>query len=830
MKYRKKVILLGLLCLLILPMFLSGCAPVEPNEVVEPAALIPYETQRSPYEEDTLGLETVEQGLIISPSEVNVSVADIHSSTKLIIDSIETFDAYYQNGYAIRWESNDPSVVTVDDTGTVTFIGPGSAIVQASILTSDNMTYSTDVRVQVGETPIRVLSIGNSFSRDCLYYLSNLASKTGKRIEAVYLEKDGGTLRHHADNLADGDLDYAQWKSNAYTGQWTQLPQTSLASALEQWNWDFILLHQGVVSVGFPGTYNSDLEYLSDYIKTAQPHAKLLWNMTWALRDGHITQDDGADFHKYYGSNEQVMYNAIVKCLEQFILKDSTAFDDWIPTGVAIQNLRKTLDHDLRLTRDGVNLSLDIGRLTAAMTLLASIYPETDWNLIPYEQLATMIDTDKLDEGICAIDKSKYVFNMDHIPLVIDAVESACSLDSTPATFVVTQPVSENAEITIAQAEAPLLLHFPDVKMLPSDGTLIAAAYENVAHYPSRAVDSVHPDDAMEEGVGRLLVWRSKADSQTIDTENPILIVDQGQIEAWGIGTTSSRYKRLQRDSNASYLVMCDPRDPNLAVINTDLDGNGTEDEVLLFTFWIRYYDQDGNEPAIRLYLITGTRQYDQWQWSTPQMLESPQFNTQWLCKRGDIASFADGSILIPYYCGSKVGTLHMEWNSETKDWKLLRDSEIPNLAPEESTKFNEVSLCVPNPVSNTVYAFCRDNGSIMRSDNRGISWTEVGNEDGLIHQPGFAVIEQDRVFAVWTRNQPARPIIGKLFCLDKDWQDTTAQVVYMSPNAAKHDMGDPSAVLLKNGRILVVGYDTAYRSIIGMIEDPNDVKWISDG
>ena len=262
---------------------------------------------------------------------------------------------------------------------------------------------------------------------------------------------------------------------------------------------------------------------------------------------------------------------------------------------------------------------------------------------------------------------------------------------------------------------------------------------------------------------------------------------------------------------------MADPRDPNLSSVCADMDGDGEAEEVLLFTFWIKFYTE--TQAANKCYLshsVDGGHT-----WSTPQKLV--QATGVDVVKRGDIASFSDGQILIPYYRGNRAGGLLMEYDVGAKEWFLLHDSEVPDFAPEEGENFNEVSFVAPDPDTDTVYAYCRENGIVLRSDDRGGSWELLANEEGLIHQPGFTVLDKDSVYATWAlASVRPRPTYGKIFDVKKGWDATKAELIYASPVTQRHDAADPSCALLKDGRVLVVSYDTAFRSIVGNFVELN--------
>lgn len=679
----------------------------------------------------------------------------------------------------------------------------------------------TSPKTDATKQPLKVLAIGNSYSRDCMYYLSSLAALDGYTIESAYLDAENATLRDHAHNLTFYSQVYTFWRSGD-DGTMASHGTTSIGDALEQYTWDVIILQHHPYAAGFPTTYNSDLEYLLDYL-SKKTDAKIYWNMPWAMEDGKREDAYAAGFATYYDNSQALMYNAIVDCIDKYIAGPSATFKDsldgFIPTGTAIQNLRGTLSHDKSLTRNGANLSFDIGRLCASMTLVKTLLPEYDTSRIIPESVANFLNTSKYDSAIGETDSSSYVYEESHLVLAVDAVNAACQLTPLPTKLNTDlAPTSSNADITPLQLTAPMKAYFPDAATL-SDGTVIIGVYENVSHKPDIGLG-----DAQACG-GRLVVFRSRDNGATWDYDAPLLIVDESQMEAWGLSKTSDRFSSISA-GRFDYPISIDPRDPNFGIVNTDLTGDGVIDEVLLFTFWVR----------IRMETLTGIKATNKgylcWStdggntWSEPQQLQRST-PTIPVLKRGNIASFSNRQILIPCYSSNTAAGLLMEYSIEQGKWILLKDSIVLNYSPSESENFNEVSFVAPDPDSDTVFAYCRDNGTVLKSEDRGSSWILIGNEPGLIHQPGFAVIDTDRVFTTWALPKRPRNTYGKVFYVNGDWKDTQAQLIYESSDPILHDMADPSCILLADGRILTVSYDTAYRSIVGVYIDLTDSKWL---
>lgn len=648
---------------------------------------------------------------------------------------------------------------------------------------------------------LRLLAIGSEHSRDCLHFVSRLAALAGKQVEIACLDKWEGTLRHHARNAAQDKADYDYWVCTP-AGGWTRSEgKTSIAQVLALGSWDGILLQQGVLPAGMYGTYNNDLTFLLDYLADVCPQTPVYWNMTWAYEQ-NVTGSRAAELEVCYDASQAVMYNAIVDALERNIVGETARYAErfagWFPVGAAIQKLRETCEETL--TRDGVHLSQLVGRLSAGMTILKTLYPDVDLRVLAAGMEKDV--TGSVAAQICG------------------AVEAVCAdLSRPPVRADAPRPVriedlSGPENVTVAQTPAPYKLHFPD-SAVTRDGTLFVSAYENVYHYP----DTVLGDNYAWQGSGRLVIWKSTDNGKTFDT---LLVIDEDKLNEWGVVSTRNRYERWKQ-GESDYILNADPRDPNFTVVYVDINGDGVKEEVLLYTFCMVNYHEEGRSHSLNMnWSVDGGRT-----WSIPQELES--VNSPVLIKRGDMAVFSDGQILVPTYFRNKIVLLLMQWSHREQKWVNVHDTVLPDPAPEKTGKYeyNEMSLVAPDPDTDVVYGFIRANAAVVKSFDRGRTWELIGMEDGLIHQPGFTLLDRDRAFVTWARIIAPRTVYGKVYYLNADWKDTVKRTIYASPDVRGHDMADPSCRLLADGRIHTVSYDTAYRSIVGTFDDPNSEEFL---
>lgn len=205
---------------------------------------------------------------------------------------------------------------------------------------------------------LRVLAIGNSFSRDAIeYHLSDIAAADGVYIILGNLHIGGCSLERHALNARTDSAAYEYIK--IVGGNLTNTPHTRMSTALSDEPWDYVSFQQASHFSGLYDTYEPYLSELTDTVLAHLPKVRQLWHMTWAYAT-HSTHNA----FPYYGKNQMKMYKAILNTCQQ--VHHNYPKMVIIPTGTAIQNARAYLGDTLN--RDGFHLDYVIGRYTAAAT------------------------------------------------------------------------------------------------------------------------------------------------------------------------------------------------------------------------------------------------------------------------------------------------------------------------------------------------------------------------------------------------------------------------------------------------------------------------------
>lgn len=219
----------------------------------------------------------------------------------------------------------------------------------------------------VAARTLRVLAIGNSFSRDAIEQnLHELAAADGDTAIIGNMFIGGCPLSRHVDNLRSDGHNYVYRKIGA-DGKRVERKNVSLAEALADDAWDYISVQQASKFSGKYDTYEASLPELLAFVRANAPkRARIILHQTWAYRQG-------ADHSGFllYGSSQDSMYHAIVDANSRAarLGKIKTV----VPAGTAVQNARTSFIGD-NMDRDGYHLDLGVGRYTAACAWYGTLF------------------------------------------------------------------------------------------------------------------------------------------------------------------------------------------------------------------------------------------------------------------------------------------------------------------------------------------------------------------------------------------------------------------------------------------------------------------------
>ena len=121
--------------------------------------------------------------------------------------------------------------------------------------------------------PVKILSIGNSFSNDAQHYLAKICESAGKPVILGNATIGGCTLKRHWLNASTNGVSYS----------YKRQPKT-LAQMLEAEEWQFVTIQQASWFSQNPDTYEPYGTKLIAFIKEHAPQAEIVLHETWAYR------------------------------------------------------------------------------------------------------------------------------------------------------------------------------------------------------------------------------------------------------------------------------------------------------------------------------------------------------------------------------------------------------------------------------------------------------------------------------------------------------------------------------------------------------------------
>lgn len=124
---------------------------------------------------------------------------------------------------------------------------------------------------------VRILTIGNSFSRNATNHLDDLALAGGHTLIHTPLVIGGASFQVHADKAKKNEAN-AQDKAGLYGSG------LGLKASLAADKWDYVTIQQASIKSHDFTTYQPSAGWLKDYITQHAPQAKLLVHQTWEYR------------------------------------------------------------------------------------------------------------------------------------------------------------------------------------------------------------------------------------------------------------------------------------------------------------------------------------------------------------------------------------------------------------------------------------------------------------------------------------------------------------------------------------------------------------------
>ncbi len=225
-----------------------------------------------------------------------------------------------------------------------------------------------------GETPtgpeptLRILCIGNSFTKDAVEHLPKMIAAAGiETVKIMHMYYGGRTVPEYYEGY-DTTNDYTCYMLNTGTDVWTSFRGMTLKQAAASDKWDIVTIqeHTGNYRAwSWTAEEKAAITGLIDCIKADQgdnlPEFKYI--MSQAYFDMNKIGTGSRPYMTF--STQDEMFDVIVAQAQKVLAE--TEIDEVIPTGTVLQNLRtSSLDNEMNLTRDGYHMDFGISRYAAA--------------------------------------------------------------------------------------------------------------------------------------------------------------------------------------------------------------------------------------------------------------------------------------------------------------------------------------------------------------------------------------------------------------------------------------------------------------------------------
>lgn len=183
--------------------------------------------------------------------------------------------------------------------------------------------------------PVRVLTVGNSFSDSLLTDFPGVAESLGVKLDFTSLYIGGCSLRRHVENLRrDGERDFAPYSlMRVVCGKRLPERKANLGEVLRKEKYDIITMHQASPDSWCAETYAPAGDELLAAIRKWQPQAKVLVQETWSYTpwDARLAQ---------WGITADEMYAGIHRACTAFAARHGLHV---IPMGAGVERWRRVL-------------------------------------------------------------------------------------------------------------------------------------------------------------------------------------------------------------------------------------------------------------------------------------------------------------------------------------------------------------------------------------------------------------------------------------------------------------------------------------------------------
>lgn len=250
-----------------------------------------------------------------------------------------------------------------------------------------NKSTLTDITYEIGfagggstggDAELRILFIGNSFTKDAVEHLPGMLRAAGlDKVKMTHMYYGGRTVPEYNNGFASVS-DYRCYECAPGATGWTELMNKTIKEVAASDKWDIVTIqeHTGKVNAwSWSSTQKEALQGLINNVKSTQTGAmpKFCYILSQAYGDPAIVNySQQTVIVNNFGSSQADMYAAIVAQGRRVM--DEVSFDEVIATGTVLQNLRTSkLRNAMDLTRDGYHMDYGISRYAASCAVFEKL-------------------------------------------------------------------------------------------------------------------------------------------------------------------------------------------------------------------------------------------------------------------------------------------------------------------------------------------------------------------------------------------------------------------------------------------------------------------------
>jgi hypothetical protein len=242
-----------------------------------------------------------------------------HFGIRFYGDNIQTGKTYYTRPYAVFSNGSSSKTIYGD-------------ILERTIGQSNNAPV-------LEKNSLKVLAIGNSFSRNAQQYLPDIAKAGNVNLTVANLYIGGASLEQHAANASSNTAAYTFYLNGQAAPE-----KYSILQALESDNWDVVTFQQGSLTSVDYATYQPYLQSLSDYVKLHEPNAEQVIHQTWAYHP-KLNRVSDPTHASYMGMDAEGMFQNLKTAYSKAAASLSAKI---IPTGEAF-HIAQSIDPTIML-------------------------------------------------------------------------------------------------------------------------------------------------------------------------------------------------------------------------------------------------------------------------------------------------------------------------------------------------------------------------------------------------------------------------------------------------------------------------------------------------